>query len=123
MVGIDLYYNDGTKKYIQYCPQTVVKALWSCILLCSQFYSFSVHKVKEMFIIMNRMFSVRVKEFSFHLFIKVYRYPVSTRKFPEISVNHKRFGILVYFDGSQLSTSIYTGKASFTKHIFRKDLS
>ena len=50
------------------------------------------------------MLSVRVKEFSFDLVMKVYRYPVSTRKFDGISVNHKRFGILIYFDGSKLIT-------------------
>ena len=48
-----------------------------------------------MFIIMNQMLSVRVEKFLFHLFIKVYRYPVSTRKFHGISVNHEQFGILV----------------------------
>ena len=69
------------------------------------------------------MVSVIVKEFSFHLFIKVYSYPMSTRKFNGISVNHKQFGILVYFNGSQLTTSIYTRKASFSKWIFCKDLS
>ena len=56
--------------------------------------------------------SVRVKEFSFHLFVKVYRYPMSNRNFHWISVDHKRFGILVYFNGRQLITSIYTRKAS-----------
>ena len=48
---------------------------------------------------MNRMLFVRLKEFSFRLFVKVYRYPVGTRKFHGISVDHKRFGILVYLDG------------------------
>ena len=57
---------------------------------------------------MNPMLSLRVKEFSFHFFIKVYCYAVGTRKFHVISVDHKRFGILVYFDGRQLITSIYT---------------
>ena len=92
-------------------------------LIMFLFYSISVHKVQEIFIIMNWMLSVRVKEFSFHLFVKVYHYPVSTRKFHGSSVDHKRFGILVYFNGRQLITSIYTRKASFSKRIFRKDLS
>ena len=45
---------------------------------------------------MNRMLSVRVKEFSFQLFVKGYGYPVGTRKLHGISVDHKRFGILVF---------------------------
>ena len=86
------------------------------------FCGISVHKVYEMFIIMNWMFSVRVKEFSFHLFLKVYPYPVSTRKFHRISIDHKRFGTLVYFDGRQLIPSIYTSNAYFSERIFREDL-
>ena len=69
------------------------------------------------------MLSITVKELSFLLFVKVYCYPVSTRKFHGISVGHKRFGILVNFDGRQLITSIYTSKTSFSEQIFRKDLS
>ena len=34
------------------------------------------HKVSEIFIIMNQMLSVKVKEFFFHLFVKVYSYPM-----------------------------------------------
>ena len=68
------------------------------------------------------MLSVSVKEFSFHLFVKVYCYPVGTRKFHGISVDHKRFGILAYFNGRQLITSIYTSKASFSERIFCKNL-
>ena len=55
-----------------------------------------VHKVIEMFIIMNRMLFVRVKEFSFHFFVNVYCYPVGTRKFMGSVLTTKDLGYSLF---------------------------
>ena len=114
-------YSDDTKIYRILSTDSRESTL-KLYLFMFPFYSISVYKVQEIFIIMHWMFSVRVKEFSFHLFVKVYCFPVGTRKFHGISVDHKRFEILVYSDGGQLITSIYTSKASLSERVFHKEL-